>query len=387
MFEEFSLSTGRGRHRTSGFTTATVRCLGQDLQLEERVVCSVSFSPQPGKLAGIFVNGVNQMTGNGGYLIASKSGHDITQTNYFSHLGLNGRMASSQDANGPSYTLEFWRKTDTTWGFRARVTANDNYATVSLPFDFAKAATRFNFNGSEFWVNNQRRAGSGSDYAAIPQPHSGLDQNGNRFYVGVADTRRPTTWGEVVTNQATIRVSLVGTPERYAKMIFYHHSYTNNLELSFGSMQRNQTARVEGEIRVTERPAPTWTFQTESHNWHQTGIRDGNAHRVRAGIDPAQRFMSFGPYTTDITPGQRTATFRLMADNASGTNRVLTIDVFDASTGRVITSRDISRRDFGTAMQYRDFTLGFTASAGQRLEFRTYWHGGTSVWQDYVQVR
>ena len=37
-------------------------------------------------------------------------------------------------------------------------------------------------------------------------------------------------------------------------------------------------------------------------------------------------------------------------------------------------------------MRYQDFKLGFSAEAWQRLEFRTYWHGGAYVRQDCVVV-
>ena len=97
--------------------------------------------------------------------------------------------------------------------------------------------------------------------------------------------------------------------------------------------------------------------------------------------------MNFGPYTTAVNAGQRTATFRLLIDNNSAdNNRILTLDVFDANSGRVIASMNVTRRNFNSPSAYQNFTLRFTAQSGQRLEFRTFWHGGAYVRQDYSSV-
>lgn len=127
-------------------------------------------------------------------------------------------------------------------------------------------------------------------------------------------------------------------------------------------------------------------FQSESHAYHQTGRLDGDGWSVRVG-DPKDRAMNFGPYTTAVNPGQRTATFRLMIDNRSANNdHILTIDVYDANSDRVIASRKVTRGQFSSASAYQNFDLSFTAQSGQRLEFRTFWHGGAYVRQDYASV-
>jgi hypothetical protein len=171
-------------------------------------------------------------------------------------------------------------------------------------------------------------------------------------------------------------------------MAFHNHFGTDNLELSFGSFNKGERASVEGEIIVTPTAAPTsWTFQAESDLAHQIGRRDAEGWSVRVG-DTANRYMSYGPYTTAIRPGNRTATFRLMLDNVTAdNNRILTLDVYDAASGRVLASRSLTRKQFSRAFQYQNFDVSFTAAAGQRLEFRTFWHGGSYVRQDYVQVR
>jgi hypothetical protein len=132
-------------------------------------------------------------------------------------------------------------------------------------------------------------------------------------------------------------------------------------------------------------PFQPQTFQAESL-LTQVGRReaDGMATRVQDG----RGYLTYGPYTTAVRPGQRTATFRLMIDNSTVNNdMVLTIDVFDAATGqRVVPARDLRRRDFHRAMTYQEFTIGFTAAEGQNLEIRVYSHGRAYVRQDFVRV-
>jgi hypothetical protein len=98
--------------------------------------------------------------------------------------------------------------------------------------------------------------------------------------------------------------------------------------------------------------------------------------------------MSYGPYTSAVRSGRRTATFRLMVDNVGAdNNRLLTIEVFDAETGKRLAARDVRRRAFARPFAYQAFDVGFTAVSGHRLEFRTYWHGGSYVRQDNVTIK
>ena len=48
---------------------------------------------------------------------------------------------------------------------------------------------------------------------------------------------------------------------------------------------------------------------------------------------------------------------------------------------------DVTRRMFDAPFAYKNFTLNFKSAAGHRLEFRTFWYGGSYVRQDYVQVQ
>ena len=128
-------------------------------------------------------------------------------------------------------------------------------------------------------------------------------------------------------------------------------------------------------------------FEAEKDLAHQVGRAEADGWSARVGDKPEQ-YMSFGPYTTAVAPGPRTAVFRLMLDNVTADDSlVLKIEVYDSVSRNVLAVREISRRQFARPLTYQDFTLGFQASAGQRLEFRTFWYGRSYARQDRVTVR
>ncbi|MFM8986490.1 MAG: hypothetical protein ACKONH_10615 [Planctomycetia bacterium] len=129
------------------------------------------------------------------------------------------------------------------------------------------------------------------------------------------------------------------------------------------------------------------TFEAERDLEHQVGRPETDGWGVGPG-DAAGRLVSHGPFTTAVPSGPRTATFRLLIDDVSRDDRaVLGISVRDAATGRVLARRQITRRQFTAAGQYQDFTVGFSAGAGQRLDFRVHYLGNASCRQDRVSVR
>jgi hypothetical protein len=122
-----------------------------------------------------------------------------------------------------------------------------------------------------------------------------------------------------------------------------------DVEYGFGPVLKEKSASASGYIEVFRTDPALFaqsplTFQSESHPYHQVGRRDGDGWSVRVGDAPG-RFMNYGPYTADVLPGNRTATFRLMLDNTTAANnRILTIDVFDSATGRTLVTRGVTRR-------------------------------------------
>ncbi|MCA9177385.1 MAG: choice-of-anchor D domain-containing protein, partial [Planctomycetales bacterium] len=141
-----------------------------------------------------------------------------------------------------------------------------------------------------------------------------------------------------------------------------------------------------GQVQVAL-ASPKAVFESEGHAFaHQIGRADGDGWSVNVTDRPNQ-FLSYGPYAIDVSPGRRTALFSLQIDNNSADqSHILTIDVVDASSGRVLAQRQIHRNEFNGAFQYQAFSLSFDAAPGQRLEFRTLWHGGAYVKQDKVVI-
>lgn len=129
------------------------------------------------------------------------------------------------------------------------------------------------------------------------------------------------------------------------------------------------------------------TFEAERDLKHEIGRAEADGWAVRPG-DPRGRLAVHGPFTSAVASGPRTATFRLLSDTVGGRNRGLAaIDVRDAATGRVLARRRIDRGEFAQPLQYQDFTLGFSAGAGQRLEFRLKYRGGGSCRLDSIVVQ
>lgn len=398
MFEELSLFTGSGTRRTSsGGSTATVRYLGQELQLEDRVMCSAtpvaadfSSARNQHSMNRIVVDGVNLLQGSGFHIIGSIGTAD-NPDNVASESpqNSNGIMRPYRGTAGGSvpYSFSFNRNTGdaSKIAFSATVGRSaTGYQVMNIPLEA---------NLAHF--THYRHSGSG-ELRRYDQINNGVPSYSNpdpKYIVTVPGTPN---WGEIIGPKYTIRVTITGSNSPVGL------SFVNapglgggirDVEFGFqGGLPAQQQRTVSGVIQVFRTdPAlfaqPPLVFQSESHNFHQIGRRDGDGWSVRVGDTPG-RFMNYGPYTTAVVPGSRTATFRLMVDNyTADNNRILTIDVFDARTGRVVTSRNITRREFTGAMRYQDFNLGFTAAAGQQLEFRTFWHGGSYVRQDSVTVR
>ena len=129
------------------------------------------------------------------------------------------------------------------------------------------------------------------------------------------------------------------------------------------------------------------TFQAESHLQHLIGRKEADGWSATTR-DDSSGFLAYGPYTTLIPAGQRVATFRLLIDNNSANNdRVVTLDIYDATAKHVLAQRDINRRDFLNANQYQDFAVVFDSPSANRLEFRTYWHDRAYIRQDSVVIR
>lgn len=120
---------------------------------------------------------------------------------------------------------------------------------------------------------------------------------------------------------------------------------------------------------------------------HQIGRADGDGWSANTAQDAAGWF-AYGPYATNLPAGDMTAVFKMQTDNVTANNDALVkIDVYDATAGKVLAERTITRQQFKVAHHYEFMTLPFkNPTTGHQIEFRTYWYDKAYIKQDRVGV-
>lgn len=115
---------------------------------------------------------------------------------------------------------------------------------------------------------------------------------------------------------------------------------------------------------------------------HNTGVADADGWAANTA-DHDEGHLLYGPYVADLAAGPQTASFELLIDVVNASDDVVaTIDVFDATAGRTLATRDLRRSEFVADRTYRIFNLDWSQTAGNRMEFRVYFHR-----RSYVRVR
>ncbi len=403
MFHLGELFIARGSRRRS--ISSSVAAVVSIERLEERVALSATavsagFNARNDfGLTEINVDGQNLLVGNGFHIIGGQK-HNLdvasNQINSEHPSSKNGIMYLGGDRNNTAvpYDLTFTKSNDKSkLGFSVTVGASiKDFSTISIPleaklqhFEYWRASTDTRLHRFDNNPVDPNYVGGVGSYAISSAPAGG---NG--------------AWGEIIGPKYTIRVT-ISNPSQSMTPFFVNApglaTGVRDVEFSFGTVRANTTATVQGTIQVfrtdqallPQSPKPpsqgALVFQAESQLSHQIGRRDGDGWSVNVRDTP-NRYLSYGPYTRDVAAGNRTATFRLQLDNVTAdNNRILTIDVYDADTGKILAKRELKRRDFSRAFEYKDFSLNFNAVAGHRLEFRTFWHGGSYAKQDWVTVR
>jgi hypothetical protein len=132
----------------------------------------------------------------------------------------------------------------------------------------------------------------------------------------------------------------------------------------------NASALTLADVTVDE--ARAWTAANLAH---EIGQLDGmNAWCADPVRNRASGFMTRGVNTRELPAGTHSATFELKVDNFNWDNAtVATVSVVDVDTGEVRATREVARNDFRTAL-YQGVVLKFSAFAGRRYDFRTFWH-------------
>ncbi|CAF1186692.1 unnamed protein product [Didymodactylos carnosus] len=117
-------------------------------------------------------------------------------------------------------------------------------------------------------------------------------------------------------------------------------------------------------------------FYPGTQPYHQTGSRYDNTAWLVSVQDPPERYLTYGPFTEqwNTTVPSRVDFYLGVDNNVGDPSDLLTVDVNDPGTDRVLTSRNISRLDFGYAsVQPQVFSLYFSSTPGHSLEFRVYY--------------
>lgn len=246
-------------------------------------------------------------------------------------------------------------------------------------------------NGGQPIINT---SGSGIDSGTIGK-RSQVFKEGGYYYMAieVSSEQAPGTgyagsnWSTIMVRSQSLTSGWQKLPGTVLPQTGSGFGYDGPEMVDVGGQIRIYARDKTGVTRIaTLAESTTQTFEAENM-YHQIGRADADGWSVNV-TDTPNRYLSYGPYTTAIASGARTATFRLMLDNVTAdNNQILTLDVYDASTGRILATRTLTRQQFTAAWQYQDFDLNFSANAGQLLEFRTFWRGSSYARQDNVKVR
>lgn len=110
---------------------------------------------------------------------------------------------------------------------------------------------------------------------------------------------------------------------------------------------------------------------------HQIGQANQTDWLVLSGRDDPNKFLNYGPYL-ELDAGYKKVIFDLEILNIDPENnaeqKVVTLDIFDSTNNRLITSKDIWFEDLKA--KDSEYSIVFNAIEKTKYEFRTFWHGG-----------
>lgn len=136
---------------------------------------------------------------------------------------------------------------------------------------------------------------------------------------------------------------------------------------------------------VSIRAGFTRTWEAESLP-HVVGYADRDGWAANVNTTPGH--MTYGPYVTDLPAGQRTAAWKMALDVRNASNdQIVTLDVYDSTTGEQLAYKNVSRLEFTKDQTYQIFEVPFTLSnqrLGHSIELRTYYHGSSYIILDKI---
>ncbi len=152
--------------------------------------------------------------------------------------------------------------------------------------------------------------------------------------------------------------------------------------------EQNACDQINDHIAGTDPYTRRYQVEWDEQLSKSIGRSDGDGRSANVSQD-ALGYLTYGPYITSLPAGAYQITWRMMIDNNSADNNtVVTIDVYNATTSTVLATQPITRQQFAAPNVYQNFIMSFNyATAGQQLEFRTYWHDLAYIKVDYIDVR
>lgn len=121
---------------------------------------------------------------------------------------------------------------------------------------------------------------------------------------------------------------------------------------------------------------------------HRVGFAEDDGWA--ANVSTASDYMTFGPYSRSVPPGDRVGVWRMLIDNNTADDAtVVKLEVYDFTALQVLATRVVRRKEFTGSWQYQHFYLPFSMDAsrvGHQIELTTLYLYGAHIRVDRVGV-
>ncbi|RCW49437.1 GxGYxYP domain-containing protein [Paenibacillus prosopidis] len=143
---------------------------------------------------------------------------------------------------------------------------------------------------------------------------------------------------------------------------------------------------IKEQVPQQNNDIPNKVYQAETDFGHNTGKQDGDGWSANEA-EHAAGHMLFGPGAADIKAGRHHVKFKTMINNhVADNNRVLNLDIYDATDNRVVAEKAVSRSQFQASNVYQNLVLEADFVQGHAYEFRVWYDGNANVKIDSVTV-